>query len=61
MKTIAIRWTINLPMEFPEDWDKEMVEFHLNDSSWCCSNLIKITEMELSIYKYMAKLSLDKS
>jgi len=29
-------------MDFPSDWDNEMIEFHLNDSSWCCSNLIDI-------------------
>ena len=39
-KASIIKWTINLPMEFPEDWDAHMIEFHLNDSSWCCSNLI---------------------
>lgn len=43
-KTITVHWTINLPMEFPEDWDKHMIEFHLNDSSWCCSNLIEMLE-----------------
>lgn len=35
-----IQWTINIPMSFPADWDNEMIEFHLNESSWCCSNLI---------------------
>lgn len=23
----------------PQSWDREMVEFHLNDSSWCASNM----------------------
>lgn len=36
----TIRITIDLPMDFPEDWDNEMIEFHLNDSSYCCNNLI---------------------
>lgn len=44
MKTATVRWTINLPMEFPEDWDKRMIEFHFNESSWCCSNLIELLE-----------------
>lgn len=39
-KIKTIQWTINLPMDFPEDWDDSMIEFHLNESSWCCSNLI---------------------
>lgn len=36
----TIRITIDLPMDFPEDWDNEMIEFHLNESSYCCDNLI---------------------
>ena len=36
----TIQWTINLPMDFPSEWDNDMIEFHLNESSWCCSNLI---------------------
>ena len=40
----TIQWTINLPMDFPSDWDDDMIEFHLNESSWCCSNLISELE-----------------
>lgn len=40
----TIQWTINLPMDFPLDWDDDMIEFHLNESSWCCSNLINELE-----------------
>lgn len=40
-QTKTIQWTINLSMDFPLDWDDKMIEFHLNESSWCCSNLIK--------------------
>lgn len=36
----TIRITIDLPMDFPADWDNEMIEFHLNESSYCCNNLI---------------------
>lgn len=43
-KTVNITWTINLPMEFPERWDDNMIRFHLNESSWCCSNLIDLLE-----------------
>ena len=39
-QTKTIQWTINLPMNFPSDWDDDMIEFHLNESNWCCSNLI---------------------
>ena len=43
-QTKTIQWTINLPMNFPSDWDDDMIEFHLNESSWCCSNLISELE-----------------
>ena len=36
----TIRITIDLPMYFPKDWDNGLIEFHLNDSSYCCDNLI---------------------
>lgn len=44
MKTINIQWTINLPMQFPDAWDNRLIEFHLNESSWCCDNIIKDLE-----------------
>ena len=34
-QTKTIQWTINLPMDFPSDWDDDMIEFHLNESNWC--------------------------
>ncbi len=38
---------IQLPMDFPEDWDDDMINFHLNESSWCCSNFIyELKELE---------------
>lgn len=43
-QTKTIQWTINLPMDFPSDWDNDMIEFYLNESSWCCSNLISELE-----------------
>lgn len=43
-QTKTIQWTINLPMNSPSDWDDDMIEFHLNESSWCCSNLINELE-----------------
>ena len=39
-QTKLIQWTINIPMNFPADWEKHTIEFHLNESSWCCDNLI---------------------
>lgn len=28
-------------MNFPADWTDEQILFYLNDSSWCCDNLIE--------------------
>ena len=28
-------------MNFPADWSDEQILFYLNDSSWCCDNLIE--------------------
>ena len=39
-QTKTIQWTINFPMDVPSDWGDDMIEFHLNETSWCCSNLI---------------------
>lgn len=37
-----VRITIDLPMEFPEEWGDEAINFHLNGSSWCWSNLLNL-------------------
>lgn len=39
-KEKTIRITIDLPMMFPKNWDDRLIEFHLNESSWCFDNLI---------------------
>ena len=39
-KTKIIATTITMPMDFPDDWDDNMIEFHLNESSWCFGNLL---------------------
>lgn len=39
-KERTIRITIDLPMKFPISWNDELIEFHLNESSWCFDNLI---------------------
>lgn len=44
MKTVNIKWTINLPVEVPDDWDNDLINFHFNESSWCCDNLIDLLE-----------------
>lgn len=36
----TVQWIIKLPMDFPTDWNSDEINFYLNDSSWCCDNLI---------------------
>lgn len=39
-RTVVVDVTLRLVRRVPEDWDAGSVEFHLNDSSWCASNII---------------------
>ena len=40
MQKRMVKIEIDLPMEFPKDWDDKDIDFHLNESSWCASNII---------------------
>lgn len=31
-------------MDFPEEWNTNEIEFYLNDSSYCCDNLINLLQ-----------------
>ena len=31
-------------MNFPPDYDDDLIEFSLNESSWCASNIIPMLE-----------------
>lgn len=37
---VKVEYTISLEQEVPKEWDKAMIEFYFNDSSWCADNLI---------------------
>jgi hypothetical protein len=39
-RTVLCEFTVTLVRRVPEDWDAHMIEFHMNDSSWCAGNLI---------------------
>lgn len=38
-KTIVCEVKINLVRVLPEDWDEDMINFHMNESSWCFDNI----------------------
>lgn len=39
-KKVKIRAIVEYEVEVPFCWDKEDIEFHRNEGSWCASNLI---------------------
>ena len=41
---VTIRFPIDVEMHVPDDWDKDMIEFHVNESSWCVGNILPILE-----------------
>jgi hypothetical protein len=39
-KTAKLKVTFLVDYSYPEDWDDDMLLFHLNDSSFCSNNLL---------------------
>lgn len=39
-RTVVIRTTFEYTVTVPENWTKENIEFHRNESSWCQGNAI---------------------
>lgn len=39
-KTVTVRMTVDYEINVPSDWDKDMIEFHRNESGWCSNNAI---------------------
>ena len=39
-RTIVVNITIEIVRTVPEDWGEDMINFHMNESSWCASNII---------------------
>lgn len=40
-KLVAVRMTVHIQVEVPADWDDDMVEFWLNESSQCANNQVR--------------------
>ncbi len=45
-KKVLLKVTINFEVSVPHSWDKENIEFHRNDGSWCANNVIDEFEAE---------------
>lgn len=43
-RTVTVQFTIDLPLKFPADYTDDAIEFLVNESSWCCSNIIGFLE-----------------
>jgi hypothetical protein len=39
-KKVLVRTTITYEIEVPSEWTSEDIEFHRNEGSWCCNNMI---------------------
>ena len=39
-KNVRIKVSVEYEIKVPNSWDKAQVEFHRNEGSWCCSNII---------------------
>jgi hypothetical protein len=39
-KKVKVRMIVEYEIEVPNHWDKEDIEFHRNDGSWCADNAI---------------------
>lgn len=39
VKVVMIEVTMRIPRVVPASWDAGLVDFHLNDSSWCADNI----------------------
>ena len=43
-RTVLVKFEVTMCRQVPEDWDVHMINFHMNDGSWCASNLITILQ-----------------
>ena len=39
-KIVKVRYSFEIEITVPHHWDKDMIEFHRNESSWCALNAI---------------------
>lgn len=44
-RTVVMRYSFDVTIEVPSDWDTEQIEFHRNESSWCADNALRDLEV----------------
>lgn len=43
-RTVTIRMILEYPVKVPHSWDKDDIEFHRNDGTWCGDNAVQELE-----------------
>lgn len=41
MRKVRLKVTFEVDYQVPDDWDDDMVLFHVNESSFCTNNLLR--------------------
>ena len=39
-KTVKVRAVVEYEINVPNGWDANQIEFHRNEGTWCCNNMI---------------------
>ena len=54
-KTVVVEVTCKVAIPVPEDWGREMIDFHYNESTYCIDNLLKTLEAFVESLKRVAE------
>jgi len=46
-KKFLVNFSIDLVVDLPSSWDKDLVNFHFNESSWCSDNFVDLLQEEI--------------
>lgn len=47
LRRVVVRMTVEFPVEVPDSWTAEDIEFHRNEGTWCATNVLP--ELEAAI------------
>lgn len=40
-KSVVVKMTLEVIIDVPRSWEKDSIEFRMNESSWCASSIIR--------------------
>ena len=55
-KVAKVKVTVWVPHKVPAHWDARQVEYHMNETSWCASNILNDIEAEEKADRCMCAL-----